>query len=50
VVGEPLADEEEDEDVHSLRGGTSDMPGSSVNKEVHKENIQEPSQKDDVFL
>jgi hypothetical protein len=28
----PLAGEEEHEDVHSLRGGTEDQPGSSATK------------------
>jgi hypothetical protein len=37
MVGEPLADEENDEDVHILRGGTSDLPRSSATKECTRQ-------------
>lgn len=51
MVGEPLVDKEEDKDVHSLRGGTSDLPRSSATKKpAHKANIQEPNQKGNFYV
>lgn len=45
VVGFPLADEEEDEDVHSLRECTKDLPGSSATKRRTRQIIKSLAKK-----
>ena len=41
----PLTGEEEDEDVHSLRGVTEDQPGSSATKRRMQQIFKSPAKK-----
>ena len=45
MVGFSLADEEEDVDVHSLRGGIEDLPGSSATKRRIRQIFKSPAKK-----
>ena len=45
VVGEPLADEEEDQDVLTRRGGISDQPRSSATKRRNRQLFKSPAKK-----
>ena len=45
VVKIPLADEEEDVDVHQVRHGTEDPPGSSATKRRSRHLFKSPAKK-----
>ena len=45
MLGEPRADEQEDEEGHSLRGGTEDPPRSSATKRRKAQIFKSPIKK-----